>query len=191
MPAPEPRRAEPLLIAFGLIFVFLAFSLTLRGPAEARIDSDYWQLSVPCAIAATLLLGWLFQRILIGRKFWPRGSLTDQTIDEAWSWFIGIAAAGMLMTMAPFDAAFVINRTVGIPYTGLYTVTFKFTSIPYQRHASVCHGIVVVSDTDPSDVFRLCVPKDEQDETVVGDKMKVKGRRSRYVNQMLSYDWLP
>jgi hypothetical protein len=190
MPAPETRRAEPLLIGYCFIVVCFMAALVLRGPAGPHIDSDYWQWSIPCAVAGTGLLGWLFQRILIGRKFWPRGSPTDQTIDDAWSWFVGILAAGLLMTIAPYDAAFVINRAVGAPYTGLYTVIYKFTSFSHQRHSSVCHGIVVASDADPSDVFRLCVPQAEQDETVVGDKMKVKGRRSRYVNQMLSYDWL-
>jgi hypothetical protein len=190
MPAPETRRVEPLLIGYCFLLVCLMPALMLRGPAGPHIDSDYWLWSVPCAITGTGLLGWLFQRILLGRKFRLRGLPAELTVDEGWSWFVGILAAGLLMTITPYAAAFVTNRTVGVSYTGIYTVIEKFTSVGRQRYASVCYGIVVASDADPSDIFRLCVSPAEQDETVVGDKMKVKGRRTRYVNQMLSYDWI-
>ena len=92
------------------------------------------------------------------------------------------------MVIAPLDAAYVINETVGVPYIELYTVTDKYTNYGHQPHQGVCHGITVANDTDPSDIFRMCVSQAEQDEINVGEKMKVKGRRSRYVNQMLSYD---
>ncbi len=94
------------------------------------------------------------------------------------------------MAIAPLDAAYLINETVGVPYTGLYTVIYKYTSYGNHPHHGVCHGIAVANDTDPSDVFRMCVSQAEQDETIVGDKMKVKGRRSRYVDQMLGYERL-
>ena len=142
MHASGSRRAEPLLAGYCIVLLGLAIGPILAGPAS-NIDSDYWQWSVPCAVVGAALLGWLFQRILMGRKFWPRGSSADKTIDEAWSWFVGILAASTLMMIAPLDAAYVINETVGVPYTKLYTVTYKYTSFGHQPHQGVCNGITV------------------------------------------------
>jgi hypothetical protein len=122
MAASSSRRAEPLLVGYCVVLVGLTIEPILAGPAS-NIDSDYWQWSVPCAVVGAGLLGWLFQQILVGRKFWPRGSSADQTIDEAWSWLVGILAASTLMMIAPLDAVYAINETVGVPYTELYTVT--------------------------------------------------------------------
>ena len=184
------RGAEPLLLGWIVVVVGMGVVPGLVSPAGPQIDSDYWQWSVPCAVAGAGLLGRMFQGMLVGRNFWLRGSPTDLTIDDFQSWVIGVLAAGLLMTIAPIDAVYVLNEVFGDSYTALYTATDKYMVYGHGPHQSVCYGVVVVNNADMSDVFRMCVSQAEHNETVIGDKMKVKGRRSRYVNQMLSYDWL-
>lgn len=184
------RRAEPLLLAWCFALLGSGVVPALAGPTRPQIDSDYWQLSIPCAIAGVGILGWMFERMLFGRNFWLRGSPTDLTIDGFQSWVVGVLAAIPLMMIAPIDAAYVVNDVFGVSYTALYTATDKYMIYGHGPHQGICYGIAVVNNADPSDEFRMCVSQAERDETVIGDKMKVKGRRSRYINQMLSYDWL-
>jgi hypothetical protein len=190
MPASEPRRAEPLLMWYCLTLAGLAIALFLRGPAAPHIDDDLWRWTAPCAVVGTALLGWLFKRKLTGRTFQLRGSQTAQIIDDGWSWLVGILAAGTLMMIVPYDAAYGINRVIGLPYTDVYTVAETYTTLTHGVHSSACYGILIERESDPDDAFRLCVSEAEQDKATVGRKMEVRERRSRYIDQMIGYDWL-
>lgn len=63
------RRAEPLLLGWCFVMLGLGVVPALVGPTRPQIDGDYWQWCVPCAIAGVGLVGWMFQRMLLGRNF--------------------------------------------------------------------------------------------------------------------------
>jgi hypothetical protein len=99
------------------------------------------------------------------------------------SWVSGITAGAFLVALAAGDFANVMNRIIGVPYTAAYAVAEKYTN----NDKRTCYGLALTKVWDPLDQFRMCVSEAEQGATEIGDVIQVTGRRSQYVNQMLSY----
>lgn len=99
------------------------------------------------------------------------------------SWTTGAISAAILTALATVAFANVMNTVVGLPYLASYDVAKKY--ITYGKHK--CYGLAMTKVDDPVDQFEICVSQSKHEEIVVGDKLEIKGWRSRYVNQLLSY----
>jgi hypothetical protein len=177
----EGRTLTPLKVAYFIVFLVISWLSYAGGPA-IQIDSHYkhvgWLLGIPVGLAMT----WYFQRTLVGRLCESKsGAMLPLGIRA--SWMIGGIAAGVLVMLLPFAVATVANRLIGTTYTVSYRVTGK----SIERGKRTCYDLTMAKADNPSDRFDACVSKAEQDATSIGDKMRVTGRRSRYVNQIIRF----
>jgi hypothetical protein len=171
----------PFSLVF-LVFLVLLWGSSFDGPA-VRISSDYWRWVAPVALPAAIVIAWLLQRAFVGCRYKPRHAGEERQIGLAESWMTGVFAAVFIVLFATDALANVMNQVIGVAYDATYDVAAK--SVTHGKHT--CYSLTLTRVGDPLDQFQICVPQSEQDATSIGDILQVKGRRSRYVNQMLSY----
>ncbi|MGF6603699.1 hypothetical protein P3T23_008453 [Paraburkholderia sp. GAS448] len=174
--------------AYGpFCLVFLAFLVLLWGSSfdgpTVRISSDYWRWVAPMAIPAAIFIAWTLKRAFVGSWYKPRYAREEHQMGVAQSWATGAIAAAILALFGTSAFANVMNQVIGVPYDATYDVTAKY--VTHGKHT--CYGLTLTRVGDSLDQFRICVPQSEQDATGIGDILQVKGQRSRFVNQMLSY----
>ena len=100
------------------------------------------------------------------------------------SWAMGSIAAAVLVAFAGGAFANVMNQVIGASYVATYEVVGKYI----QRGKRTCYGLTLVKVGDPTDQFQMCVVESEQERTATGELLQVSGRRSKYINQILSYN---
>ncbi|WP_027796222.1 hypothetical protein [Paraburkholderia acidipaludis] len=98
-----------------------------------------------------------------------------------------LIGAALLVFAAIGGSANVMNQMIGIPYAATFTVTDKY--IVHGKHD--CYGLTLTKTDDPSDLLKICVSHSQQDAIATQDMLQVNGRRSPYVNQVLSYTQKP
>jgi len=173
--------AYGVFAVYGVILVVVVWIASPDGLAF-RISSGYWHRSLPVAIPVGLFTAWKFQRALVGRSYKPRSG-PERTFGLPDSWMVGLAGAALLVFFAVCGFANVMNQVIGVAYTTPYAVTGK--SVVHGKHR--CYGLTLTNTDDPTDQLEICVSPSQQDATAIHDVLQVSGRRSRYVNQMLSY----
>jgi hypothetical protein len=169
----------------SLVFVAgiaLAWASTFDGPA-VRIRHDYWRWIAPVAIPAALFIAWLLQKALVGSWYKPRGASQERRMGTGESWVLGAIAAAILVMCATGAFANAMNQVVGVSYIATYEVTGKYI----ERGKRTCYGLTLAKVDDRADQFQMCVAQSEQEGTTIGEVLQVSGRRSKYVNQILSY----
>jgi len=160
----------------------LAWGSSFDGSA-VRITREYWWWVAPVAVPVLILIAWRLQRALIGSSYKPRGATKERVMGLAESWMTGTVAATILVALATFAFANVMNQMIGVAYVATYDVAAKYV----QRGKHTCYALILTKVGDASDEFRVCVSRPEQDQTAIGEVMTVSGRRSRFVNQLLAY----
>ena len=178
---PEDRSANGPFVFVGLLFAALMWGTRFDGPTYT-LNPEYWRTADPFAAVAALLFAWCLRERLVGRRYKPRGQ-AERTVGPRESWGFALVVAALLTPLGMLTVANVANRLIGVPYVERYVVTGK-----YEFHGKhTCYGLHLSGLENRSDRFDLCVPPAAQDATAVGDELQVTGRRSRFVNQMLSF----
>jgi hypothetical protein len=176
------RSAYGVLSSVFVVGIALAWGSSFDGPA-VRISRDYWRWVAPVTIPTTIFVTWRLQRALIGSWYKPRYASEERQFGLTESWITGAIAAIILAAFATGAFANVMNQVIGVSYVATYDVIGKYIN----RGKHTCYGLTVTKVGDPLDQFQLCVSQSEQEETTIGDRLQVDGRRSRYVNQLLNY----
>ncbi|MBN3751671.1 hypothetical protein G3N95_01880 [Paraburkholderia sp. Tr-20389] len=174
---------------FSIVFVtalVLAWGSSFNGPAF-RIRHEYWSRIVPLAIPVAIFIAWRLQKMLVGSWYTPRYASQERQMGIGESWATAVLAAVILVGFGTEAAANVMNQVVGVSYVATYEVASKFV----ERGKHTCYGLTLIKVDDPTDQFQICVSNPEQEGTATGERWRVNGRRSRYVNQMLGYTRYP
>jgi hypothetical protein len=179
------RSAYGVFVPVFVVGMALAWGSSFDGPAH-RISPDYWRLVVPVAIPLAVFVAWRLHKALFGAWYTPRYAKDERQMGLAESWQMGAIAAVILVGLAVAAFSNVMNQVIGIPYVATYDVAAKFVE-PGYRNRRTCYGLSIVRVGDSQDQFQLCVSKSEQERTAIGARLQVRGRQSRYVNQILSF----
>lgn len=176
------RSAYGVFVPVFVVFMVLAWGASFDGPAY-RIRPDYWRVVVPVAIPLSAFIAWRLQKALIGTWYTPRYTKEKRQMGRAESWQMGVIVAAVLVGIAAVAFANVMNQVIGVPYTATYAVAEKYI----HRGKHTCYGLIIAKVGDSQDRFQTCVPERQQQITAIGEKLEVSGRRSKYVNQVLSF----
>lgn len=177
----EGRTTAPLMALYFAAFCALALTEPFDGPS-VQVSKGYRQIGWWLWLPLSLVIGWGFQRLLVGRVHKSRGGKT-RILGARDSWVIGIFLAAIFAMLMPEAVGNVVNSIVGVPYTATYTVTGK----AIERGKHTCYDLVMTKQNDPTDRFDVCASQSQYESTVLGDRMQVDGRRSRCMNKMLSF----
>lgn len=176
------RSAYGVLCMVFVTGIVLAWGSSFDGPA-VQIRRDYWRWIAPMATSAAIFLAWRLQKALVGSWYKPRYASQERQMGIGESWAMGSIAAAVLVAFAGGAFANVMNQVIGASYVATYEVVGKYI----QRGKRTCYGLTLVKVGDPTDQFQMCVVESEQERTATGELLQVSGRRSKYINQILSY----
>ncbi|NLP63742.1 hypothetical protein [Paraburkholderia sacchari] len=167
-----------LVIATGI-----ALACGLPSGLAIRISHDYWRLAAPVAIVAGIFVAWRLQKILVGSWYKPRYARDERQMEPRESWITGSICSAILVLLATMGVANAINQITGAPYVATYRITDKY--ITRGKHS--CYGLIFSKIDDREDQFNVCVSQTEQNAAAPGEVVQVNGRRSKYVDELLTY----
>lgn len=176
------RDTYEVMVPVFAAAIMLAWGASFDGPAQ-RISHDYWRLAVPVAVPVAMCLAWLIQWRLVGAWYTSRYARRERQMGPGEAWATGLIASAVLVMFGTGAVANVMNQVTGVPYVATYTVAGKFVA----RRKHTCYGLTLSRVGAPGDQFEMCVPQPEQESTIPGEMLQVSGRRSKYVDQIVSY----
>lgn len=176
------RSAYSVFTFVFVVGIALACGSSFEGPA-VRISRDYWRWIAPVAIPLAAVVAWGLQGALFGSWCKPRYAKEERQMRRGESLLMGAGAAVVLVTLASVTFANVANQVVGEAFVATFDVVAKHI----KRGKHTCYGITIVNVRDSHDQFEMCVPGAEYDRTALGQVLRVNGRRSKYVEQIVSY----
>lgn len=176
------RDAHGVMLVVVPAAIALAWGASFDGPA-VRISHEYWRWMVPVAVAAAILIAWQIEKRLVGSWYTPRYARHQRQMGVSEAWVTGAIAAAVLAGFGTGAVANVMNQVAGVPYVTTYVVAGKFI----ERRKHTCYGLMLSKVGNPVDQFQMCVSQPEQESTVPGEIVRVSGRRSKYVDQIVSY----
>ncbi|MFM0547026.1 hypothetical protein PQR29_20125 [Paraburkholderia strydomiana] len=180
--AATDRSALSIVLLILAACIVLAWGSSFAGPT-VQIQQEYWRWIAPIAIPTGIFIAWRLHKALVGSWYKPRNASEERQMGTAESWTTGMIAAVILVALGGEAFANVMNQVVGVPYAAAYEVAGKFT----ERGKRTCYGLTTVRIGNPTDRFQMCVSRSEQEATGTRRVLQVRGRRSRFVNQILSY----
>lgn len=128
----------------------------------------------PLQLRLDLSLRGAFKGPLFGRRYKPRSG-PERTFVLPESWKAGLTGAILLVLFALLSFANVTNRVIGTPHASLYEVTGNYVF----RCKHTCYGLTLASADDLAEQLKICVSRQRQDATSIGDVLQVSDRRSR------------
>lgn len=167
-----------LVIAIGI-----ALACGVPSGLATRISHDYWRLAAPVAIVAGIFVAWRLQKALVGSWYKSRYARDKRQMEPRESWLTGSICAAILVFLATMDVANAINQMTGAPYVATYRITDKYIT----RGKHTCYGLTFAKIDDQEDRFSTCVSRAEQDAATTGEIVQVNGRRSKFVDELLTY----
>jgi hypothetical protein len=175
------RSAAGVFVLIVVAGIALAWGASFDVPV--RISRDYWRWIAPVAIPAAVVAAWAFQRALFGTWCKRRYEREERRLGRGESLMLGGFASCILIGLASMAFANVVNQVVGREYVATFNVAAK--RIEHRKHT--CYDLMIVNVRDLREQFDVCVSKADYDRTTTGQALRVTGRRSKYVDQLLTY----
>jgi hypothetical protein len=166
-----------------IVVVVLADFLDSDGSA-VQISTGFWRIAALPTVLGVLLAAWPIQRYLLEKTRRSTYASSGRVKRLILSYCLALIVAGMIGYLTSASAAHLVNRFEGVPYRALYTVTDKYI----HSGKFTCYGLGIVKPDDQGDRFNVCVGKSEQNSISLGERVVVRGVRSRYVNLLTSID---